>query len=124
MGGVTYRHYAHRDPLPFNAIQTIPQPIAFMGLVKGLDGQCPCCRRPFAGQPVREDERIVIASLSADQTLFGARRAVAFVRAHLDQLPNEIIRELFQAVLAHCNDAVLDEMSALIVSRSAERPAR
>ena len=47
VGGLTYRHYAHRDPLAFRAIMTIPQPSAFMGLVKGFDGECPCCRRPF-----------------------------------------------------------------------------
>ena len=47
VGGVTYRHYAHRDPLAFKAIMTIPQPTAFTGLVKGYDGECPCCRRRF-----------------------------------------------------------------------------
>jgi hypothetical protein len=26
---------------------TLPQPTAFMALVKGYDGECPCCRRPF-----------------------------------------------------------------------------
>ena len=24
----------------------IPQPAAFMALMKGYDGECPCCRRP------------------------------------------------------------------------------
>ncbi len=47
VGGVTYRHYAHRDPLAFKAIMSIPQPAAFTALVKGFDGECPCCRRPF-----------------------------------------------------------------------------
>ena len=47
VGGITYRHYAHRDPLAFRAIMTIPQPSAFLALVKGHDGECPCCRRPF-----------------------------------------------------------------------------
>jgi integrase len=47
VGGVTYRHYAHRDPLAFKAIMTIRQPSAFMGLIRGHDGECPCCRRPF-----------------------------------------------------------------------------
>lgn len=47
VGGVTYRHYAHRDPLAFKAIITIPQPSAFNALVRGYDGECPCCRRPF-----------------------------------------------------------------------------
>jgi integrase len=47
VGGVTYRHYAHRAPLAFKAIMTIPQPTAFMGLARGIDGDCPCCRRPF-----------------------------------------------------------------------------
>jgi hypothetical protein len=48
VGGITYRHYAHRAPLAFKAIMSIPQPSAFHSLVKGYDGQCPCCRRPFA----------------------------------------------------------------------------
>jgi hypothetical protein len=48
VGGITYRHYAHRAPLAFKAITTLPQPSAFRGLVRGFDGQCPCCRRPFA----------------------------------------------------------------------------
>ena len=47
IGGVTYRHYAHRDPLAFKAIMTIPQPSAFTALVREYDGECPCCRRPF-----------------------------------------------------------------------------
>ncbi len=47
-GGVTYRHYAHRAPLAFKAIMTLPQPSAFAALSKGFDGQCPCCRRRFA----------------------------------------------------------------------------
>ena len=47
VGGITYRHYAHRDPLAFRAIMTILQPSAFLALVKGHDGECPCCRRPF-----------------------------------------------------------------------------
>ena len=48
VGGITYRHYAHRAPLAFRAIMTIPQPTAFSGLAKGFDGECPCCRRRFA----------------------------------------------------------------------------
>ena len=48
VGGITYRHYAHRAPLAFKAIMTIPQPTAFSALTKGGDGECPCCRRPFA----------------------------------------------------------------------------
>ncbi len=47
VGGVTYRHYAHRAPLAYKAITTIPQPSAFNALLKGFDGQCPCCRRSF-----------------------------------------------------------------------------
>ena len=45
VGGITYRHYAHPTPLAF---MTIPQPSVFAALQKGFDGQCPCCRRPFA----------------------------------------------------------------------------
>jgi len=48
VGGISYRHYAHRAPLAFKAIMTIPQPTAFSALIKGFDGECPCCRRPFA----------------------------------------------------------------------------
>ena len=48
VGGITYRHYAHRAPLAFKAITTLPQPTAFSALARGFDGQCPCCRRPFA----------------------------------------------------------------------------
>jgi hypothetical protein len=47
VGGITYRHYAHRAPLAFKAITTLPQPMAFMSLVRGLEGECPCCRRRF-----------------------------------------------------------------------------
>jgi integrase len=48
VGGITYRHYAHRAPLAFKAIMALPQPSAFRAMVDGYDGQCPCCRRPFA----------------------------------------------------------------------------
>jgi hypothetical protein len=43
-----YRHYVHCAPLAFKAIMTLPQPTAFFALLKGYDGECPCCRRPFA----------------------------------------------------------------------------
>src|SRR3954468_20967301 len=42
VGGITYRHYAHRAPLAFKAIMTVPQPSAFYSLIKGHDGECPC----------------------------------------------------------------------------------
>jgi hypothetical protein len=48
VGGIMYRHYAHRAPLAFKAIMTIPQPTAFSALLKGYDSACPCCRRQFA----------------------------------------------------------------------------
>ncbi len=48
VGGITYRHYAHRAPLAFRAIMTLPQPTAFSALSKGCDGECPCCHRRFA----------------------------------------------------------------------------
>ena len=48
VGGITYRHYAHRAPLAFKAIMTLPQPIAFSALAREFDGECPCCRRRFA----------------------------------------------------------------------------
>lgn len=48
VGGITYRHYAHRAPLAFKAIMTLPQPTAFSALIHGHEGECPCCRRRFA----------------------------------------------------------------------------
>ncbi|APW63242.1 hypothetical protein [Paludisphaera borealis] len=48
VGGITYRHYAHRAPLAFRAIMTLPQPTAFTAILKGIDGESPCCRRRFA----------------------------------------------------------------------------
>jgi len=51
VGGITYRHYAHRAPLAFRAIMTLPQPSAFMALVRGFDGECLCCRRRFDDSP-------------------------------------------------------------------------
>jgi hypothetical protein len=48
VGGITDRHYAHRAPLAFKAIMTLPQSTASSALVKGSDGKCPCCRRRFA----------------------------------------------------------------------------
>ncbi|HWB08649.1 MAG TPA: hypothetical protein VG826_05475 [Pirellulales bacterium] len=38
VGGITYRHYAHRAPLAFKAIMTLPQPPAFRSLVDGFEG--------------------------------------------------------------------------------------
>jgi integrase len=55
VGGITYRHYAHRAPLAFKAIMTLPQPTAFSSLVRGFDGECPCCRRRFADAPQQGD---------------------------------------------------------------------
>ena len=46
-GGITYRHYAHRAPLAFRAILSLPQPSAFKTLAHGFEGRCPCCRREF-----------------------------------------------------------------------------
>jgi integrase len=48
VAGITYRHYAHRAPLAYKAIMTLPQPTAFSALAKGFEGECPCCRRRFA----------------------------------------------------------------------------
>src|SRR5438477_9272917 len=41
VGGITYRHYAHRAPLAFKAIMTLPQPTAFSALIHGHEGECP-----------------------------------------------------------------------------------
>jgi hypothetical protein len=38
-GGITHHHYAHRDPLAFRAIMTIPHPMALLALVKVHDGE-------------------------------------------------------------------------------------
>jgi alpha/beta superfamily hydrolase len=51
VGGITYRHYAHRAPLAFKAIMALPQPTAFFSLLRGCEGECPCCRRKFADAP-------------------------------------------------------------------------
>ncbi|GAB5513999.1 site-specific integrase [Rhodopirellula baltica] len=48
--GVTYRHYAHREPLALKAITTISQPSAFMALPHGIEEECPCCQWKFAGE--------------------------------------------------------------------------
>lgn len=48
-GGITYRHYAHRSPLAFRAILSLPQPSAFKTLAQGFEARCPCCRRTFDG---------------------------------------------------------------------------
>src|SRR5213075_1813714 len=37
VGGITYRHYAHRAPLAFKAIMKLPQPAAFSVLIRGCD---------------------------------------------------------------------------------------
>lgn len=47
VAGITYRRYAHRAPLVFRAITTLPQPSTFLTLVRGIEGECPCCKRPF-----------------------------------------------------------------------------
>ena len=48
VGGITYRHDAHRAPLAFRAIMTPPQPTASSALLNGCGGECPCCHRRFA----------------------------------------------------------------------------
>jgi hypothetical protein len=35
VGGITYRHYAHRAPLAFRAIMTMPQASAFSAILRG-----------------------------------------------------------------------------------------
>lgn len=47
VGGITYRHYAHRAPLALKAIMTLPQPSAFRSLIENGDERCPCCQRRF-----------------------------------------------------------------------------
>jgi hypothetical protein len=48
LGLASNRHDAHRAPLAFRAIMTLPQPTAFTALLRGSDGECPCFRRRFA----------------------------------------------------------------------------
>jgi hypothetical protein len=48
VGGITYRHYAHRAPLAFRAIMTLPRPSGFSAILRAGDSECPCCRRRFA----------------------------------------------------------------------------
>ena len=55
-GGITYRHYAHRAPLAFRAILSLPQPSAFTTLARGFEDRCPCCRRIFPENGVRPRE--------------------------------------------------------------------
>lgn len=35
VGGITYRHYAHRAPLAFRAMMTLPQPSASSAILRG-----------------------------------------------------------------------------------------
>src|SRR4051812_24460282 len=46
VGRITYRHDAHRAPLAFTAITTLPQPATFRFLVRGFDGECPLAAGP------------------------------------------------------------------------------
>jgi hypothetical protein len=46
--GITYLHSAHRAPLAFRAIMTLPQPSALSAILRGGDSKYPCCRRRFA----------------------------------------------------------------------------
>ena len=41
VGGITYRHYAHRAPLAFRAIMTLPQPTAFSASGEGQRQRVP-----------------------------------------------------------------------------------
>ncbi|MCA9123630.1 MAG: hypothetical protein H6822_00660 [Planctomycetaceae bacterium] len=42
------RSAASSRSVGLQGIMTIPQPSAFAALLKGHDGECPCCRRQFA----------------------------------------------------------------------------
>jgi hypothetical protein len=48
VGAITYRHCAHRAPLAFRAIMTLPQPGAFSVIVRGGDSKCQYCRSQSA----------------------------------------------------------------------------
>ena len=73
IGGITYRHYAHRVPLAFRAIMTLPQLTAFQALVKGSGSECPCCRRRYAdagwiGRTHRSEDVSAVPSGQLDGT--------------------------------------------------------
>ena len=65
VAGITYRHYAHRAPLAFRAIMTLPQPSAFSAILRGGDSECPCCRRRFADAGTR------IVAMGGDHSITG-----------------------------------------------------
>ena len=76
-----YRHYAHRAPMAFKAIMTLPQSSAFRSQIDNGDERCPCCQRRFddvgqlvAGRP----RRGALADLraSADFTFAGEKVTV------------------------------------------------
>ncbi len=53
VGGITYRHYAHRAPLAFRAIMTLPQPSAFSAILRG--GGTASARAAGGGSPTLAD---------------------------------------------------------------------
>ena len=66
--GITYRHYAHRDPLAVKAIMTIPQPSAFTGLAK-RDWKCHSGdHQPHTGFRLLSDFRLPRYPEQADKT--------------------------------------------------------
>ncbi len=59
--GITYRHYAHRAPLAFRAILSLPQPSAFTTLARGFEG-----RNSLLGPRKREYQQSVCFQCQAD----------------------------------------------------------
>ena len=71
VGGITYRHYAHRAPLAFRAIMTLPQPTAFSAILRG--GRQ---RVPVLPEAVRR--RRLIRSISTESGAMRARVKAGF----------------------------------------------
>jgi hypothetical protein len=63
VGGITSRHYAHRAPLAFKAIMTLPQSSAFLALVR--------VRRCVSVLPEALHRRNMTRAKSANQTVRG-----------------------------------------------------
>ena len=53
VGGITYRRYAHRAPLAFRAIMTLPQPSGFSAILRAGDSEWPCCQSSRSLDPRR-----------------------------------------------------------------------
>jgi len=55
VGVFTYGHHAYRAPLAFKAIMTLPQPSAFLSLLRGCEGECPALQESTTTPPLAAD---------------------------------------------------------------------